>query len=153
MTPPAPAAVRSVAARLAALLREAAESFRRQDRYFKIRAGIVGAWALLTAVSLWAACPTSGPTNALGADVRVVHDSLVGGEQILIRNESNEIWTDVRLVLDNGWRHERKTIRPQDQLVLSAAQFVREGRPAPRDHRPRTLSIECDQGRARFDLR
>jgi len=155
MTRPAPAEARAqkVAERVLASLRGALDGFRRQDRYFKTRSGIVGAWALLTLVSLLIAWPSSGPTNPLGADVRVLQDSLVGGEQILVRNESDEIWTEVKLSLDDGWRHERKTIRSHDQVVLSLDKFTRDGQPAPREFRPRTLTIDCDQGRHVFDLR
>jgi hypothetical protein len=154
MTRPAPAeAGTQVAGRLLVALRGAVEGFRRQDRYFKMRAGIVGAWALLALMSLWIAWPSSGVTNPLGADVRVLPDSLVGGEQILVRNESDEIWTEVKLLLDDGWRHERKTLRSHDQLVLSLDKFERDGHPAPRDLKPRTLTIDCDQGRHVFDLR
>ncbi len=150
---PAPSGLSPLAGRLLGALRDAVEGFRRQDRYFKMRAGIVGAWAVLTLVALWTACPSSGPTNPLGADVRVLRDSLVGGEQILVRNESDEIWTEVKLTLDDGWRHEHKTLRSHDQLVLSLDRFKREGQPPPRDLKPRTLKIECDQGHYVFDLR
>jgi hypothetical protein len=150
---PAEAGTQTLAARLLAALRGAVEGFRRQDRYFKMRAGIGGGWAFLTLVALWIAWPSSGPTNPLGADVRVLPDSLVGGEQILVRNESDEIWTEVTLLLDDGWRHERKTLRSHDQLVLSLDKFMRDGRPAPPELKPRTLTIDCDQGRHVFDLR
>ncbi len=149
---PAEAGTASLAGRLFAALRGAIEGFRRQDRYFKMRAGIVGAWLLLSLASLWVACPPSGATNPLGADVRVLRDSLVGGEQILVRNESDEIWTEVKLLLDGAWSHEHKTLRPHDQLVLSIDKFTREGQPAPGDLKPRTLTIDCDQGRHIFDL-
>ncbi len=154
MTRPAPAeaGLASLAGRLLAALRGAIEGFRRQDRYFKMRAGIVGAWMLLTVVSLWTACPPSGAANPLGADVRVLRDSLVGGEQLLVRNESDEIWTEVKLLLDGAWSYEHKTLRPHDQLVLSLDKFAREGQPAPGDLKPRTLTIDCDQGRHIFDL-
>lgn len=156
MTRPAPAAAgaaASFAGRLVAALRGAVEGFRRQDRYFKMRAGVVGAWLLLTLASFWIACPPSGSANPLGADVRVLRDSLVGGEQILVRNESDEIWTEVKFLLDGTWRHDHKTLRSHDQLVLSLDKFTREGQPAPSDLRPRTLTIDCDQGRHVFDLR
>ena len=54
------------------LASDLAEGYRKSTRYFKLRAAIVGTWALLSAVTLWAACPASqGPSNALGA--RVAH--------------------------------------------------------------------------------
>ncbi|HET6922484.1 MAG TPA: hypothetical protein VFI16_04985 [Anaeromyxobacteraceae bacterium] len=129
------------------------ESFRRSDRFFKMRVGIVGSWAVISLVTLWAACPSSGPSNSLGADVQVLRDSLVGGQQLLVRNESTESWTEVVLTLDEDWRRQHKTVRPHDQLVLSMSDFKREGRAAPRDFKPRRLTLECDQGRAAFDLR
>jgi len=136
-----------------ALMRRWVESFGRWDRFFKMRAGIVGSWAIISLLTVWAACPSSGPSNSLGADVQVLRDSLVGGQQLLVRNESPENWTEVVLTLDDGWRHEHKTVRPHDQLVLSMTQFRREGQVAPRDFKPRRLTVECEQGRASFDLK
>jgi len=129
------------------------EDFRRADRFFKMRLGVVGTWVLLSAVTLWIACPPSGSANALGADVQVLRESFVGGQQLLVRNESGEIWTDVVLTLDEGWRYEHRTMRPQDQLVLSMSHFRKGDQVAPRDFKPRALTLECGQGRHRFDLR
>ncbi len=139
--------------RARSLAEHAAEKYRSSDRYSRMRAAIVSAWALLAAATLWLACPSSGPTNPIGADVQVLRDSLVGGQQLLVRNESAAIWTDVKLTIDGGWRHERNTVRPHDQLVLSMGQFKRNGEPAPRDLKPRSLVVECDQGHFSFDLK
>ena len=70
-----------------------------------------------------------------------------------MRNESDEVWTDVVLTLDRTWKSEQRALRPREQVVLSPAQFERGGEAAPRDLRPRRLEIECQQGRAGFDLR
>jgi len=130
-----------------------ADDLRRADRFFKMRAGVVGTWILLSLVTLYAACPSSGPTNALGADVQVLRESLVGGQQLLVRNESSEIWTEVVLTLDEGWTYEHRTMRPHDQLVLSMSHFRKGELTAPRDFKPRTLTITCGQGRHAVDLR
>jgi hypothetical protein len=154
--PPLPGtdpAARSLLLRARALWGELREGYRRSDRHFRMRAGIVATWTLLSLLTLWAACPSSGPTNSLGADVQVLRDSLVGGQQLLVRNESTGLWTDVMLTIDDGWRHEHRTVRPHDQLVLSMSHFKRGAEAAPRDFKPRTLTIECEQGRATFDLR
>jgi hypothetical protein len=132
--------------------RRALAEFRAASRFFKLRLGIVSAWALLSLVTLWATCPASGPANALGADVQVSGDSLLGG-QVLVRNESARIWEDVVLTLDDGWRYTQATIRPHDLVVVSVAQFRRGDEAPPRDYRPRRLRIECAQGAGRFDLR
>jgi len=129
------------------------EEFRRSDRFFRMRAGVVGSWILLSLVTLWVACPSSGPSNPLGADVQVLRESLVGGQQLLVRNESDRIWTDVVLTLDESWTYRHPTMRPHDQLVLSMTHFRKDSQAAARDLRPRTLSVECREGSHRFDLR
>jgi hypothetical protein len=144
------------AARLADRIRVGAQKlageYRGTSRFFKMRFGIATAWAVLSAATLWGACPSSGPTNALGADVQVSGDSLLGA-QILVRNESGRIWEDVVLTLDDGWRYTHPTMRPHDLVVLSMDQFRRGDEAPPPDYKPRRLRIECAQGAGRFDLR
>jgi hypothetical protein len=130
---------------------EAVESFRRSDRFFKLRAGIVAAWAVLSVATLWGACATTGPTNALGADVQVNRDSIMG-VQLLVRNESTHIWEDVVLTLDDGWKYTHRTMRPHDLVVLSMSSFKKGEEAPPRDYKPRALVIACEQGSHRFDL-
>jgi hypothetical protein len=130
----------------------AAGGLRRAGRFQRMRLAIGGGWAVLSLLALWIAC-SGGPSNSLGADVHVLRDSLVGGQQLLVRNESSAIWTDVVLTLDDEWRAEQRTMRPHDQIVLSTSSFSRNGEVAPRDYKPRTLAIRCDQGRASFELR
>ncbi len=136
-----------------ALARDLADRVKSSNRYLRWRVGIVGTWVVLSLVTLWASCPSTGPTNPLGADVQVLKDSLLGGQQILIRNESSENWTEVVVTLDDAWRHAQRTVRPQEQMVLAPSQFKRGSEPAPRDLKPRTLLLECEQGRARIELR
>ena len=129
------------------------DGFRKAGRWQRMRLGIVGGWVAASLLALWIACPSSGPGNSLGADVHVLKESLLGGQQILVRNESDAVWTDVTLTLDGTWRNTQRTVRPREQVVLSPDQFQRSGEQAPRDLRPRSLSIECREGRARFELR
>jgi hypothetical protein len=129
------------------------DGFRKAGRWQKARLGLLGGWLAASFVALWIACPSSGPGNAIGADIHVLKDSLLGGQQILVRNESGEVWTDVVLTLDRTWRNEQRVLRPREQVVLSPAQFTRDGEAAPRDLRPRRLDVECRQGQAGFDLR
>jgi hypothetical protein len=138
--------------RIRARAEQLVADLRRADRFFKLRAGIVGAWAILSIATLWAACPSSGPGNALGADVQVNRDSIMG-IQLLVRNESSRIWEDVVLTLDDGWRYTHRTMRPHDLVVLSMSSFKKGDEAPPRDYRPRTLVIACGQGSDRFELR
>ncbi len=129
------------------------DGFRRTGRWQKVRLGLVGGWIAASLLALWIACPSSGPGNSLGADVHVLKDSLLGGQQILVRNESDVVWTDVVVTLDGTWRHGVRALRPREQVVLSPSQFDRAGEAAPRDLRPRKLQVECREGSASFDLR
>ncbi len=121
-----------------------AGGYRRSSRALRLRVAVVGGWALLSAATLWAACPSSGPGNALGADVRVQEEPI--GTQILVSNASPRMWTDVSLTLEGGWRWRTSTVRAGERLVLAASRFERDGVPAPADLAPRTLRVECDQG-------
>jgi hypothetical protein len=138
--------------RARARLREFGAAFRRSDRFFKMRIAIVGAWAVLSMATLWGACTSVGPTNALGADVQVNRNSIMG-VQLLVRNESTRIWEDVVLTLDDGWKYTHKTMRPHDLVVLSMSSFKKGDEAPPGDYKPRALSIACEQGSGRFDLR
>jgi hypothetical protein len=137
------------------LAADVAEGYRRSTRYFKLRAAVIGTWAVLSLVTLWAACPSSGPNNALGAKFQLLLRSEPGvlmGTQVLVENDSGAIWRDVVVTLDGGWRYEKKTVRPQDKLVVSLSQFKKDGAPAPAELEPRTITIECSEGRVTAPL-
>jgi hypothetical protein len=144
--------VASLAERTGKRVARLAAEFRRADRFLKMRAGIVGAWVVISLATLWGACPSSGPTNALGADVQVSRDSIMG-VQLLVRNESTRIWENVVLTLDDGWRYTQPTMRPHDLVVLSMSHFKKGKEAPPSDYKPRALVIECGQGSDHFDLR
>jgi hypothetical protein len=128
------------------------EGFRRSDRFFRMRLGIVGAWAVLSLATLWGTCGLGGNGNSLGADVQVNRDSIMG-VQILVRNESRDIWEDVTLTLDDGWKYNQRTMRPQDLVVLPMSHFKKGEEAPPADHEPHSLTVECGRGSGRFDLR
>jgi hypothetical protein len=137
------------------LASDVADGYRKSSRHFKLRAAVIASWALLSAATFWAACPSSGPTNALGAKVQLLSANERGalmGTQVFVENDSRMLWTDVVLTLDGGWRHERKTVRPQDRLVVAVTQFRKDGEDAPADLEPRHLTIECDEGRVTAPL-
>ncbi len=142
----------ALAERARARAAKLADDFRRADRFLKMRLGIVGAWTVLSVATLWGACGAFGPTNALGADVQVNRDSIMG-VQLLVRNESTRIWEDVVLTLDDGWKYTHKTMRPHDLVVLSMSSFKKGDEAPPRDYKPHALVIACEQGSDRFDLR
>jgi hypothetical protein len=44
-------------------------------------------------------------------------------------------------------------MRPHDLVVLSMSSFRKGEDAPPRDYRPRSLAIRCEQGSDRFELR
>ncbi len=133
------------------LATDLAEGFRRSDRPFKQRSAVVATWLLLAFLSIWVACPPSGPTNSLGAVARF--ETNIMGAQVLVQNDSRDNWTDVTFTLDDGWRLEKPTVRGGDKLVVPLSAFTRDGQAAPADLKPRQLTIECGEGKAVTPLR
>lgn len=133
------------------LAAELAEGYRKSTRYFRLRAAVISSWALLSVVTLWAACPSSGPTNALGARAKLEAGSIMGN-QIFVENESDQLWRDVVVTLDGGWRYEKKTLRPGDKLVVGIVDFQKDGARPPATLVPHSITIECQEGRVTTPL-
>jgi hypothetical protein len=127
------------------LAQELASGVRRSTRYVRLRAAIVGSFAVLGAIAIWASCPASARTNALGARVQLLSESLVG-TQLRVINASDRIWTEVALTVDGGFRWEKRTIRPGDDLVIALGKFEKDGLPPPGALKPSSMTIECEQG-------
>jgi hypothetical protein len=125
------------------LAQDVADGYRKSTRYFKLRAAVVGSWAVLSLLTLWIACPSGG--NALGAEVTVSFED-PARTFVRVSNASSAIWEDVVLTLDGTWRYERKTIRGGEGLVVETGKFTRDGAPAPEALRPRSLEIDCSEG-------
>jgi hypothetical protein len=128
------------------LAQDVADGYRKSTRYFKLRAAVIGSWALLAIVTLWAACPSSGTSNSLGAVV-TYSDQDPTNHQISVENRSDELWRDVVLTLDGGWEYRTTTIRNGDRaVVIAVRQFRKDGAPAPGDLTPRAMTISCREG-------
>jgi hypothetical protein len=130
---------------------DVALGYRKSSRYFKLRAAVVATWVLLAGVTFWAACPPSGPANSIGAKAGLLAGSIMGS-QVFVENESDRIWLDVVVTLEGGWRYERRTVRPSESFVVPTSRFTRDGAPAPASVSPRTISIECSEGKVTMPL-
>lgn len=129
-----------------------ADGYRKSTRYMKLRGAVIGVWAALSLASLWIACPGSGPRNALGAEVHLVTQGLMG-TQLSVLNDSDTLWADVTLTLDDTWRYTTPTLRAKERVVLAVARFTREGGgAAPGDLIPRALVIRCSEGKVSVPL-
>lgn len=136
---------------LFALRRGAVESwrdFRRLDRHFQWKAGVVAAWALtsLVAIRIAMASPTDLASNGLQAYVAMNQTTMSWG--LLVHNRSDEPWNAVRVILDDGWVHERPAIGAGERVVLSPEDFRRAGEAAPADLGIASVRIETRGGTA-----
>jgi hypothetical protein len=128
------------------------EGIKRSDRPLRRKAAVVGTWILLSAITMWAACPAFGPGNSLGAVARLQATSV--GPVISVHNDSDDtVWTEVELVLDDAWRYrKRRTFRAGDTVTVRLEEFTQEGQPPPPGHRPQKLALQCAQGRVSLSL-
>ena len=134
------------------LAADVATGYRKSTRYFKLRAAVVGTWVVLTLVTFWAACPSTGPTNALGAKAKLLAGSIMGS-QVFVENESEDVlWRDVVVTLEGGWRYERRTVRPKESFVVPTNRFTKDGATAPPGLAPKTIQIDCADGKVTMPL-
>lgn len=133
------------------LATDVTEGYRKSSRGFRLRATVVGSWALLSLLAVYTACPSSGPTNELGAEVTLLPATIVG-QQLSVLNGSDEMWTEITLTVDGAWKHQIRTIRAGQNIVVALSRFERDGAAAPPDLKPRSIEISCDQGSAEIPL-
>lgn len=114
------------------------DTYRKSNKFLRLRAGIVGGWVLLSLVALLAAFHTAEREEATMADTIV-------GRVVSFKNTSDENWTDVTLTLDGGWTHFVRTIRPGQDLGVEIGKFKKDGQPAPLDLNPRWIEIDGGQ--------
>lgn len=122
--------------------------FRRRDRFFQWKAAILAAWTLCSVFAIRVAVggPPDPARNGLQAYTAITHTTMSWG--LLVHNRSDEAWTEVRVLLDGGWVHERASVAADEKVVLSPDQFTRDGRPAPADLEFQTVRLETDGGSA-----
>jgi hypothetical protein len=156
MTTPNSRTTLAVAGRVRAAAVELASGlvggFKRSDRTFRRKAAVVGTWFLLSLMTMWAACPSSGPSNSLGAEARLQATSV--GLVLSVHNDTDgSVWSDVTLTLDDTWRYDRRrTIRAGDTVTPRLEDFRKDGEPPPADYRPQKLTVQCQQGRVSIPL-
>ena len=133
------------------LASDVATGYRKSSRYFRLRAAVIATWAVLALVTFWGACPSSGPTNTLGAKAKLLAGSIMGS-QVFVENESDQIWRDVVVTLDGGWRYEKRTVRPSESFVVPTNRFAKDGATAPPGLASKTITIECAEGKITIPL-
>jgi hypothetical protein len=70
---------------------------------------------------------------------------------VFVRNDSEQIWTRVRVFVNDDWELDRDALPPSENIDANLAQFHRKGdrtgnSHAPREVVPEKIRVKCDQG-------
>ena len=150
---PLPARLRSgaesTALNVVAILRETWEDFRNADRYFKVKAAILGAWAVLSLAGVWVACPGApvvlGPSTSLGA-------RLIMGEEpehpaYVLSNESDRAWEEVVVVVNHAYRAAISHVEPRAFVTITPKQLMGDnGKLAPFNLKATDIELHTKKG-------
>ena len=126
---------------------EALKGFRRRDKFFKIQAGILGAWVFTSIITVAAVAWAGRTQNKLGADVRA--ETPIGGTVLLVTNTSDTAWTDITYTLNGVYVARQAALAAHDHDSLPIRRFRKggaAGKHPPRDLVPQILAIRCEQG-------
>jgi hypothetical protein len=139
----------STALNVVAILRETWEDFRNADRYFKFKAAILGAWAVLSLTGAFVACPGAptllGPSTALGA-------RLIMGEEpehpaYVLSNESDRAWEDVVVVVNHSYRAAISHVEPRAFVTITPKQLMGDnGKLAPFNLKATDVELHTRKG-------
>ncbi|MFZ5468066.1 MAG: hypothetical protein ACOZIN_01405 [Myxococcota bacterium] len=126
------------------ILRDTWEDFRRADRYFKYKAGIIAGWVLLSTLSIGVACP--GGDSAEGATLVAVPNT--SPTVWMVKNDGLTPWVDVVVVVNGTYRAAVSQLDANDGLTLSPKILVDStGTQAPSSLVVRNLVLETADGR------
>jgi hypothetical protein len=84
------------------MLSEIVEDFKRSDRFFKYKAGVLVVWLMLTGTSLGIGCSSGKHTNDLEAKLIQSNDGTY--DVYMVKNEGTENWQDVEMVVNGKYR-------------------------------------------------
>ncbi|MGZ6029925.1 MAG: hypothetical protein ACXWK5_10935 [Myxococcaceae bacterium] len=139
----------STALNVAAILRETWEDFRNADRYFKFKAAILAAWAVLSLAGVFVACPGAptlvGPSSSLGA-------RLILGEQsehpaYVLSNESDRAWEEVVVVVNHTYRAAISHVEPRAFVTITPKQLMGDnGKLAPFNLKATEIELHTRKG-------
>ncbi|HVE84019.1 MAG TPA: hypothetical protein VND93_14275 [Myxococcales bacterium] len=134
----------------AGILADTWDDFRRQDRYFKYKAMIIGAWAFLTITSFFIAFPGSGldAKNRLGAQLIEAGDK--DRPVFMIRNNSRSPWREVIVVANGHYRTAVGTVEPNGGTLTFIPKQLKGDNDiaAPPDMKVTDLQLRTEDGNA-----
>jgi len=139
----------STALNVVAILRETLEDFRNADRYFKVKAVILGAWAVLSLAGVFVACPAAptigGPSTSLGA--RLIMGEETEHPAYVLSNESDRAWEEVVVVVNHSYRAAISHVEPKAFVTITPKQLMGDnGRLAPFNLKATDIELHTRKG-------
>ena len=139
----------STALNVVAILRETLEDFRNADRYFKVKAAILGAWAVLSLAGVFVACPGTpqllGPSTSLGA--RLIMGEEAEHPAYVLSNESERAWEEVVVVVNHSYRAAINHVEPRAFVTITPKQLMGDnGKLAPYNLKATDIELHTTKG-------
>lgn len=129
-----------------AILRELLEDLRNRDGHFKVKAGILATWILLSVTSMAIACqPFQGFGNSLEAEWVLAGDDR--RPVFSVYNQSDEPWQDVVVIINGTYRASQGVVAPGSSITLTPRQLMgNDGRTAPSDLKAHRVELRTSDG-------
>src|SRR5262249_41732094 len=128
------------------IAREATDEFRRWDVFFKYKLMIIGAWVVLSAITLAVVLPRSEKVdNNLGA--RLIVTTVLDHPVYMVKNEGTRAWRDVVVVVNKHFRAAAAEVEPGHDLTFGPKQLLGEnGAAAPINLELTEFEVRTAQG-------
>jgi len=145
------AGAESTALNVVAILRETWEDFRNSDRYFKYKAIILAAWAVLSLFGIVIACPAPSVHRDVTLGARLVVGPETERPALVFHNESDAAWQDVLIIVNGRYRAAVSHVEPQTFITITPKQLMGDnGKLAPSDLQATDVELRTRRGSARL---
>jgi len=152
---PLPARLRagaeSTALNVMSILRETWEDFRNSDRYFKYKAIILVAWAILSLTGIGVACPAPSVHRDTTLGARLVMGAESEHPALVLHNESDAAWQDVLIIVNGRYRAAVSHVEPHAFITVTPRQLMGDnGKLAPSDLQATDVELRTRKGSAQL---
>ncbi len=139
----------STALNVVAILRETWEDFLNSDRYFKYKAIILVAWAVLSLFGIGVACPAPSVHRDTTLGARLVVGAVSEHPALVLHNESDAAWQDVLIIVNGRYRAAVSHVEPHAFITVTPKQLMGDnGKLAPSDLLAKDVELRTRKGSA-----
>lgn len=145
------AGAESTALNVVAILHETWEDFRNADRYFKYKAIILVAWAILSLCGIGVACPAPSVHRDPSLGARLVVGAESEHPALVLHNESDAAWQDVLIIVNGRYRAAVSHVEPHAFITVTPRQLMGDnGKLAPSDLQTTDVELRTRKGSAQL---